>query len=219
METGYLIVNLLGCVLIITSTLVVLQRKLRNAAFTYAAQSLVLVSIFLTLAITTGSTDLYLWSGTAFVTKVVLVPGIILFALKKIGEDANKELPSKLSPVLCILLVVGELVVCYLAVMGIKLPTAEEVHPALAISLAHFFIGLTCIVSQRNIMKQIFGYCLMENGSHLTLALLAPSAPGLIETGVATDAIFAVIIMVIIAVKIYRTNHTLDAQDLMNLKG
>lgn len=219
METGYLIVNLLGCVLVITSTLVVLQRRLRNAAFTYAIQSAVLVSIFLTLAITTGSTDLYLWSATAFVTKVILVPGIMLYALKKIGPAADKELPSKLTPIRCILLVIAEVVVCYLAVMGIQLPTAAEVHPALAISLAHFFIGLTCIVSQRNIMKQIFGYCLMENGSHLTLALLAPSAPGLVETGVATDAIFAVIIMAVIAVKIYRTNHTLDAQDLMNLKG
>lgn len=219
METGYLIVNLLGCVLVITSTLVVLQRRLRNAAFTYAIQSAVLVSIFLTLAITTGSTDLYLWSATAFVTKVILVPGIMLYALKKIGPAADKELPSKLTPIRCILLVIAEVVVCYLAVMGIQLPTAAEVHPALAISLAHFFIGLTCIVSQRNIMKQVFGYCLMENGSHLTLALLAPSAPGLVETGVATDAIFAVIIMAVIAVKIYRTNHTLDAQDLMNLKG
>lgn len=219
MSTGYIIVNLLGCVLVITSTLVVLQNRLRNAAITYAIQSLVLVSIFLTLGVTTGSKELFIWSGTAFVTKVVLVPMIMLYAIRKVGEDANVVLPTKLSPIGCILLVVAELIICYLAVMGISLPTAEEVHPALAISLAHFFIGLTCIVSQRNIMKQIFGYCLMENGAHLTLALLAPSAPGLIETGVATDAIFAVIIMVIIAIRIYHTNHTLDASDLENLKG
>lgn len=218
METGYLIVNLLGCVLVITSTMVVLTRKLRNAAFVYAAQSIVLVLMLLTLAITTGSTDLYLWSASAFVTKVILVPSLMLYALKKIGNP-DEDLPVKLTPVKCILLVVVELVVCYLAVMGISLPTAAEVHPALAISLAHFFIGLTCIISQRNIMKQIFGYCLMENGSHVTLALLAPSAPGLVETGIATDAIFAVLIMIIIAVKIYRTNQTLDAQELMELKG
>ncbi|MGI6216210.1 MAG: hydrogenase 4 membrane subunit, partial [Coriobacteriales bacterium] len=109
--------------------------------------------------------------------------------------------------------------ICYLAVMGISLPTAAEVHPALAISLAHFFIGLTCIVSQRNIMKQVFGYCLMENGSHVSLALLAPNAPGLVETGVATDAVFAVVIMVIVVLKIYRKSNTLDARDLRNLKG
>ena len=217
--SGYLIVNLLGCVLVITSTCVVLSNKLKTAALTYALQSLVLVLIFVTLAMTTGSSELYEWSVTAFITKVLLVPGIMLFTIKKIGDDAKEVIPSRLSPVACIILVVVELVVCYLAVSNISLPTASEVYPALAISLAHFFIGLTCIVSQRNIMKQIFGYCLMENGSHLTLALLAPEAPGLVETGVATDALFAVIIMAFVVYKIYRTNNTLDAHDLMNLKG
>ena len=33
METGYVVVNLLGCVLVITSTLVVLSRKLRTADY------------------------------------------------------------------------------------------------------------------------------------------------------------------------------------------
>lgn len=219
MATGYIIVNLLGCVLLITSTLVVLTKKLKSAAYTYALQSLVIVAIFFTLAVTTHSQDLYVWSVSALVTKVILVPAIILYALKKIGEDADKEIPSKLTPAWCVLLVVLEFALCYLAVMNIKLPTAAEVHPALAISLAHFFIGLTCIISQRNIMKQMFGYCLMENGSHVTLALLAPNAPALVETGVATDAIFAVIIMVIFVMKIYRTYQSLDAQELTNLKG
>lgn len=219
METGFLIVNLLGCVLVITSTLVVLARKLRAAAYMYALQSFVIVAMFATLGATTGSTELYMWAVSAFITKVLLVPGIMLYTIKKIGEDADVELPSKLSPVGCVLLVIAEVVVCYLAVMGISLPTAAAVHPALAISLAHFAIGLTCIVSQRNIMKQIFGYCLMENGSHVTLALLAPNAPGLVETGIATDAVFAVVIMVLIACKIHRVNQTLDAHDLMNLRG
>lgn len=59
MTTGYVLVNLLGCVLVITSTLVVLSRKLRTAAFMYALQSLVLVSMFVALAFTTGSVQLF----------------------------------------------------------------------------------------------------------------------------------------------------------------
>jgi hydrogenase-4 component E len=87
------------------------------------------------------------------------------------------------------------------------------------VSLAHFFLGLACIITQRNILKQIFGYCLMENGSHLTLALLAYQAPELVEIGVATDAIFAVIVMAVIATRIQKTVHSLDSHDLMTLKG
>ena len=68
-------------------------------------------------------------------------------------------------------------------------------------------------------LKQVLGFCLMENGSHLTLALLAHNTPELVEIGIATDAIFGVIIMVILLVQINRTLHTLDVTDLKTLKG
>lgn len=216
--TGYTLVNILGGALILTSMLVVLAKAPRRAAFLYALQSLVLVSLFVALGMTTGSTELFMWAGTGFVTKVLIVPGVILFAVKKMG-DAGAGLEPRLTPVRSIVLIAVEVFICFVVVQGIGLPTAEEVKPALAISLAHFFIGLTCIVTQRNIVKQIFGYCLMENGSHVTLALLAPEAPELVEVGIATDAFFAVIIMAVVVLRIYRTAHTLNAEDLMELKG
>ena len=86
-------------------------------------------------------------------------------------------------------------VLCFWVVDGVSLPAAEGIKPALAVSLGHFFLGLAAIVTQRNILKQVFGYCLMENGSHLTLALLAAKAPEVVEIGIATDAVFAVVIM------------------------
>ena len=68
-------------------------------------------------------------------------------------------------------------------------------------------------------LKQVLGFCLMENGSHLTLALLAYNAPELVEIGIATDAVFGVIIMVILLVQINRSLHTLDVTELKSLKG
>ncbi len=215
---GFTLVNALGCLLIVSSLMIVLSQTPKKAACIYAIQSLILVSIFITLGVATSSSELFMWSGTAFITKVVLVPAIILLGLKKMGNP-NPKLPSLISPVASMVIVAAEIALCFLAVQSITLPTAAEVKPALAISLAHFFIGLTCIVSQRNILKQVFGYCLMENGSHLTLALLAPTAPELVEIGIGTDAIFAVIIMTIVVVRIYHTVHTLDSNELMELKG
>ena len=211
---GYPLVNVLGACLIITSMLVVLARTGRAAAWLYSLQSLVLVAVLASLGVVTGSVELFTWSATAFATKVVLVPAILLFTLKKIGDDARTDLPPKLNPMKSVALVAVEVFVCFVAVSGIDLPTAAEVRPTLAVSLAHFFIGLTCIVIQRSIFKQIFGYCLMENGSHVTLALLAPQAPELVEIGVATDAIFAVLVW-----RMARYARTLDADDLCELKG
>ena len=216
---GYPLVNVLGACLIITSMLVVLARTGRAAAWLYSLQSLVLVAVLASLGAVTGSVELFTWSATAFATKVVLVPAILLFTLKKIGDDARTDLPPKLNPMKSVALVAVEVFVCFVAVSGIDLPTAAEVRPTLAVSLVHFFIVLTCIVIQRSIFKQIFGYCLMENGSHVTLALLAPQAPELVEIGVATDAIFAVIILAVLVWRMARYARTLDADDLCELKG
>ncbi len=215
---SYEIVNILGCLLVLTSLIVVLIKSPKSAAFVYGIQSLVLVAIFVSLGTITGSGELYTWSGTAFLTKVLFVPAVMLYTYKKMGEPAEQIKPA-LSPGLSIVLVVVELAICFAVVMMIDLPTSEEVKPALAVSLAHFFIGLSCIISQRNILKQVFGYCLMENGSHLTLALLAPTAPEIVEIGIATDAIFAVLIMAIVAFRVQRSYSSLNADNLSELRG
>lgn len=216
---GYSLVNALGACLIITSMTVVLAKTVRASACLYSLQSLVLVAILASLGFVTDSGELFTWSATAFVTKVVLVPAILLFTLKKIDNNVNTDLTPKINSMKAVALVAVEVFICFVAVSGIDLPTAAEIKPALAVSLAHFFIGLTCVVIQRSIFKQIFGYCLMENGSHVALALLAPQAPELVEIGVATDAIFAVIILSVLVWRMAHYAHTLDADDLCELKG
>ena len=212
-----MIVNNLAGLLIVTSLLVIAASSTARAAQLYAVQSLVLVLIFLALAVSLNAHQLYWWAASAFVTKVVLVPIIMLKALG--GLDNKEELPGVLHPawlVLLAALIVG--LSCY-AVSSVNIAVLADLKPALGVSLGHFLLGLVCIVSQRSILKQIFGFCMMENGSHLTLALLANKAPELVEIGIATDAVFAVLIMVVLVRKIHRTMHTLDVRQLTALKG
>jgi hydrogenase-4 component E len=215
--TGTLLVNNLAGLLIITSLLVTGAGNTVRAAKLYALQSAVLVLIFVVLAATLNAHELYWWAASAFVTKVVLVPVIMLKAFGSL--HSNEDLPSALRPawlVLLAALIVG--LSCY-AVSSVNIAVLADLKPALGVSLGHFLLGLVCIVSQRNILKQVFGFCLMENGAHLTLALLANKAPELVEVGIATDAVFAVLIMVVLVRKIHRTLHTLDVEQLTALKG
>ncbi|TCP97226.1 hydrogenase-4 component E [Cricetibacter osteomyelitidis] len=211
-----LMINTLAGLLILTSLLVIIAKTAKKAAALYALQSLVLVSIFVYLAGELQAHSLYMWSIGAFITKVIIVPAILLYATKKLDESA---VPNGINSAWLIPIVAVIVVVCYWVVAPLQVPLAAHLKPALSVSLSHFLIGVLCIVSQRNILKQVFGYCLMENGSHLTLALLASDAPELVEIGIATDALFAVIIMVVLVNKIYRTLHTLDAKQLTELKG
>jgi hydrogenase-4 component E len=210
-------VNSLCGLLIITSLLVIETKKARWSAMFYSLQSLVLVLIFLSLAVLMHAEQLYLWAASAFITKAVLVPLILYRALSRVEEA---DMPKNaMSPVAAILIAAASVAVSFIVVDQIQIAAVAPFKPALAISVAHFFFGVLCILTQRNIYKQILGVCLMENGAHLTLALLAYNAPELVEIGVATDALFAVLIMVTLGSQIYRTLHTLDSSDLTTLKG
>jgi hydrogenase-4 component E len=133
--------------------------------------------------------------------------------------QTTEDLPGVLRPAWLVLLAAVIVGLSAYAVSSVQLPMVEHLKPALAVSLGHFLLGLVCIVSQRSILKQIFGFCLMENGAHLTLALLANKAPEIVEIGIATDAVFAVVIMVVLVRKIHRTLNTLDVRQLTALKG
>ena len=209
-------INGLASLLIITSLCVIMAKTAKKAAFCYSAQSLVLVGLFVFLAAEMQAHELYMWSVSAVITKVILVPAILIYTMRNLDEN---QVPEGLNVVWLIPITAFIVVLCYFVVIPVDLPLVAHLKPALSVSLSHFLLGLVCIVSQRNIVKQVFGYCLMENGAHLTLALLANKAPELVEIGIATDAIFAVIIMVVLVNKIYRTFNSLDAKQLMNLKG
>jgi len=215
--SGTLIVNCLAGLLIITSLLVIGAKKPTSSALQYSLQSFVLVLIFVALAEIKHAHELNMWAITAFITKVVLVPFLMYRALGSLKDPAAET--AVISTAATVLIAALIVILSYVVVGHVQLPAVANLKPALGVSLGHFFLGLLCIVTHRNILKQIFGYCLMENGSHLTLALLASNAPEIVEIGIATDAIFAVVIMIVIARQIHRTMQTLDAKQLTALKG
>jgi hydrogenase-4 component E len=216
--SGENIINSLAVLLIITSLLVIEVKKPSHSALLYSLQSFVLVLIFLTLAISMQAPSLYIWAGTALVTKVILVPLILHRSLAKMG-DPNGQAESGLSTAGILILAALIIAISYVAVEPFHLQAIIKFKPALAVSLAHFFLGLLCILTQRNILKQALGYCLMENGSHLTLAMMAYNAPETVEIGILTDAIFAIIIMSVIGMQIFKAMSTLDSDKLTLLKG
>ncbi|MEH2921319.1 hydrogenase 4 membrane subunit [Samsonia erythrinae] len=215
--TGSLIVNNLAGLMIFTSLMVIGVKRPSASCWLYALQSLLLVLIFVTLAFTLNAHELSMWALSAFITKVVLVPIIMGYAFRTMRDPEHDGSVVSLPVLMLITAII--VVLCWFVVEPVKVPLLVELKPALAVSLGHFLVGLLCIVTQRNILKQVFGYCLMENGSHLTLALLAHKAPELVEIGIATDAIFAVIIMTVLARKIWRTLNTLSVDQLTALKG
>ena len=204
--------------MIVTSLAVFGLRNLKLSIGIYAIQTLLLVSIFFMLYSNFNAPQLRIWAIVAFFTKVIFVPGILFWLVKKLDVISEDE-------------PVGGFFVSPVIAMGFSLALAMSINPIflefsliqekimLLAAVCVFMMGVFGFMLRNSFIKQILAYCLFENGIHLSLALMAYNSNELVELGILTDAIFAVIIMSVLAIRFYKAYGSLDTSKATNLRG
>lgn len=210
--------DILAICMIVTSLAIFGLRSLKLSIIAYAIETLLLVSIFFLLSEKFNAEQLKTWAIVAFFTKVLFVPGILFWLIKKLGVVSEDE-------------PVGGFFVSPVIAMGFSLALSMSIHPIfLKFSLIKeeimliaagtvFMMGIFGFMLRNSFVKQILAYCLFENGIHLSLALMAYNSHELVELGILTDAIFAVIIMSVLAIRFYKAYDSLDTSKASNLRG
>ena len=210
--------DILAICMIVTSLAVFGLRSLKLSIIAYAIETLLLVSIFFLLSEKFNAEQLKTWAIVAFFTKVIFVPAILFWLVKKLDVVSEDE-------------PVGGFFVSPVIAMGFSLALSMSIHPIfLKFSLIKeeimliaagtvFMMGIFGFMLRNSFIKQILAYCLFENGIHLSLALMAYNSHELVELGILTDAIFAVIIMSVLAIRFYKAYDSLDTSKASNLRG
>jgi hydrogenase-4 component E len=87
------------------------------------------------------------------------------------------------------------------------------------VALATIFAGTFMIVGRRIAIMQIIGYILIENGIYCFGLMLVEKVPFLVELGVLTDAVVAVLVMTNASKKLHKVFDHMDTRNLDSLKG
>jgi hydrogenase-4 component E len=212
------LIDILTVAMIATSLAVFGLRNLKFSVYAYITQTLLLVSIFLLLSQKYGVEQLSTWALIAFVTKVVIVPYILIKLIKKLNVK-SEEIPLYgffISPIIALGFSLALAMIISPVLKEFSL--LKETIPLIA-SVTIFSLGIFGLILRKNVIKQILAYCLFENGIHLTLALSTYNSPEIVDIGILTDAIFAVIIMSILAERFYKYFGALDISKANHLKG
>ena len=212
------IVDIVAVLIMVTSFAVFGLRKYRQSIQAYALQTLLLVIIFLALYFKYGTHELLIWAITAFVIKVVVVPIYLLRLVKRIGLVVENEPVGGffISPVVALSFSLAVAMMFYKVFIHFSL--FQDVLPLYAASFV-FMMGIFGFILRNSFIKQILSYCLFENGIHFSLALMADSSHELAEIGILTDAVFAVLIMGILAKRFYASYESLDTSKAIHLRG
>ena len=212
------LLTILSIAMIITSLGVFSFRNYKISIYTYAVQTFILVILFFVLSSKFEAGELGTWAIVALFTKVLFIPIILVRLVDKLGVKSEDEPVAGffVSPIIAM----GFSLAVSMAIYPIYLEFSliKEAIPLMA-SITIFMMGIFGFILRNSAIKQILAYCMFENGIHLSLALMAYNSPEIAELGILTDAIFAVVIMSILAQRFFKYFESLDVSKANELKG
>jgi hydrogenase-4 component E len=208
--------NFLAFLGLVTTLLMVWRQSRPARVRLLAAQSLLLAAQAVAIAAFTARYGLLLVAVALVVVKAWWIPR----ALGRMGEGAP---PRPLEPGRSAgvrLLLAGVLVVAAYAFMlpvttSSTLPTRGGIPLAFAMAL----VGLYACVIGRDVVGQILGFLMFENGIFALGLLAAYGLPGLVEAGVFLDVLVVVLVAEGLVMQIRHEHAALDVDRLRELRG
>ena len=179
--------------MLLMALLVMWRRHVPAYVSAFRAQSVALASVGAVVAWFGDVPELFLVAALILGLKGWIVPRILA------GMDARRPADRRLPPIVnteMSLLISGGLAV---AAYEISRPLTEVVslptRGGLPVALALIFVSLLIVVSQRQVIAQIVGFLMLENGVALLALLGAYGVPLVVELGVFLDVLLGVLVM------------------------
>jgi len=213
----------ISLLMIVTSLLAVEWRMLPEAIHTYQVQSVLIALIFALYAYSLHNPALYYWSGTALVSKGILVPWLLRRYVIRIHSKETPPLlnglPSQVLGIAAALLAFGWAFKHHADLVLLPSLAGEPFRMNSAVAAAVLMIGFYALLTRRDAFKIVIGLCLLENGVHMGLISLAPSIPETALIGVVTDVVVSVLMLLYIVNGVYRSAGSLDTSHIARLRG
>ena len=192
MDIALLNSALAGACLLMTM-LTVVSLRLRTMVRYFALSSLFLSALIAGIGFAQESEHLYSIAAANFLFKTVIIPWLIVMAARRSG--ASERLRAYLRPASTFFLL---LIVFAFVLAGVqRSPFFTTTDPGyllhLAVSLV--LIGFLMMILRRDVLSQVIGFLVMENGIAMFSYATVNSLPVLIELGIFATVTVGVLLM------------------------
>ncbi|MCL5677095.1 MAG: hypothetical protein M1602_04395 [Firmicutes bacterium] len=206
---------LLSAALFLTILLAGMRRQ-DHAAIALGLQAGALGGLTVWLAAAGSTPELYLAGLLTLAVKGVAVPLVLLRVLRRLERKVDPH--PMLAPELAVTLAAGLLVLAK-AVIPAGLFGALAFADFVAFGSGMILVGLLMMVTRRQVIAQVEGLVVMENGIYLAVLGATRGMPFVVELGVLFDLLVAVLIMGSLTLRIGTTLDSLNTDRLRDLKG
>ena len=211
------IVILCAAGMLVTAYLMVGQKSLFTTIRLYAAQSLLLATVAVVMAISDARPHLFVMATMTTVLKGFLIPLFLMRVVDRIG--IHREIEPFLNVPTSLLACLGLTVVGYRVSTGFPEGTVGVTHHVLGVGLSTLMIGLFLMVTRKKAITQILALLTVENAIFLVALGITSGMPLVVELGIFFDVILAVLVLGVLVRRIVDRFESMDVSRLSKLKG
>ena len=197
-------------------------RNMRTTSFAYLLHSIFLCAIIISYAYLKQNESLYLWAGTCFLTKVIIIPYLLFRFIKNVPPTENKPVIGFAFSILIVMTILVAFYALFRQAIILMAPTEasqqEPVRSLLAGACTIFCLGLWALLTRRDVVKTVIGLALLENGVHLALLALTPQLKETTMIGILSNVVAVVFLLLYLSTQIYHVFGTTDSSRLSELK-
>ncbi|MBN2356629.1 NADH-quinone oxidoreductase subunit K [candidate division KSB1 bacterium] len=208
--------------ILIASIAAVEIRNLRTTSLAYLVHSIFLCAIIAGYAYVGKNESLYLWAMTCFLTKVVIIPYMLLRFVRRVPIHEHRPIIGFAGSIVIVTSLMVIFFSLFRKIIILLAPTTaameEPVRSLLAGAFSIFCLGLWALLTRRDVLKTVIGVALLENGVHLVLLALAPQLKETTMIGILTNVVANVFLLLYLSSHIYQIFGTMDSAKLSELK-
>jgi hydrogenase-4 component E len=203
--------------LLLTSFIFLMQKRIHSMINTFIAQSALIVATTFIHAINTSQTDLFISASLTLVLKVLFIPYLLRFLVKKL--NIRHKVTDIAHP---FLLLIGSAVLvlfCYYLIAPLSDSFKFVNGNIIAIAMAVTLLGMLLLITHRKAISHVIGFMAMENGIFFAALVATHGMPMVVELGVAFDVLIAFILFGVFFFHLRSSIDSLDVDRLILLRG
>lgn len=210
------ILDLAAGFVLVTAFAALWVKRLVTVTRVVALQGVALGVVALVIGLHGGEAELVVVAVMVIVLRGVLLPGLILRAVRR--GDERREVESLINVPAALLAASALTLLSYATTRELVALSTEPQAQALPLGIAVALTGMLVLVTRRKAALQIIGLLMFDNGIALVMFLGTSGVPLAVELGIASDVLLAVFILQVLTNRIRSKFGATDLDQMQELR-
>lgn len=205
-----------SALILLTSFAFLTQSRIHSMINTFVWQSAFLAIATTLQAVAMQHTALYLSAGLILLLKVVFLPYLMRYIVKKLNIRHGVSIVKY--PFLLLMGAVILVLFCYQLIIPIRNAAQFALSNNTAVAMAVMLLGMLLLITHHKAISHIIGFMAMENGIFFAALSAAHGMPMIVELGIAFDVLVAAILFGVFFFHISSSIDSLDVDRMNSLR-